>query len=94
MKKNLKVIQFLLFLLSNKALVSFFRNRMLNSGKGVLEAMSFVRKYVGRTNAVFYCAFIFEDSKEKHDYWNKLSEKWVATNNITIWESLKNCFRR
>jgi len=81
MKKNLKVIQFLLFLLSNKALVSFFKNRMLDSRKGILETMSFVRKYVERKNLVFYCAFVFEDSKEKHDYWSKLSEKWVAINN-------------
>jgi len=86
MKKNLKTIQFLLFLLSNKALVSFFKNRMLNQAyhnkdKGLLKAILFVRKYVGSGNLVFYTAFVFQETKEGHDYWVKLSDKWVATNN-------------
>lgn len=86
MKKNLKVIQFLLFLLSNGALVSFFKNRILcqskyNTHKGILEVMSFVREDIEYGNVVFYAAFAFQDSKEGHDYWAKLSDKWVAINN-------------
>lgn len=101
MKKNLKVIQFLRFLLSNGALVSFFRNRMLNQAyynkdKSLLKAMLFVRKHVEHGSFVFYGAFVFQDSKEGHYYWNKLSEKWEAINNqqSTRWESLKNYFRK
>lgn len=78
MKKNLRVIQFLLFLLSNKALVPFFRNRMLKSGKGVSRVISFVRKYIEHRNRVFYAAFAFQGTKEGHDYWVKLSDKWEA----------------
>lgn len=83
MKKNLKVIQFLLFLLSNGALVSFFRNRMLRQSKddqynGILGVMSFVREDIECGNVVFYAAFVFKDSKEGHDYWAKLSEKWMV----------------
>jgi len=86
MKKNLKVIQFLLFLLSNKALVSFFKNRMLNQAyhnknKSLLKAILFVRKYVEYGYNVFYCAFVFQDSKEGHDYWDTLSNKWDTANN-------------
>lgn len=86
MKKNLKIIQFLLFLLSNGALVSFFRNRMIDQGKhnqhnGILGVMSFVRQDIEHGDVVFYAAFIFGDSKEGHDYWARLSDKWVATNN-------------
>lgn len=86
MKKNLKVIQFLLFLLSNKALVPFFRNRMLSEAKynqsnSILKVMSFVRKYIGYPERVFFFAFVFADSKEGHDYWVRLSDKWEATNN-------------
>src|SRR5690554_195530 len=99
MKKNLKTIQFLLFLLSNKALVSFFKNRMLNQAyhkknKSLLKAILFVREHIECGSVVFFVAFVFMDSKEGHHYWVELSDKWVATNNITIWESLKNCFRR
>lgn len=86
MKKNLKVIQFLLFLLSNKALVSFFKNRMLNQAyhnknKSLLKAILSVREHIKYGDVMFYAAFIFQDSKEGHDYWVRLSDKWVATNN-------------
>lgn len=83
MKKNLRAIQFLLFLLSNRALVSFFRNRMLNQAKNnkdksLLKAILFVREDIEYRNVIFYAAFIFQDSKEGHDYWVELSDKWEA----------------
>ena len=83
MKKNLRVIQFLLFLLSNGALVSFFKNWMFNQtrfnrDKSISKAMSFVRKYVESGDTLFYGAFVFQDSKEGHVYWDKLNEKWEA----------------
>ena len=78
MKKNLRVIQFLLFLLLNGALVPFFRNRMIYRGNGILKVMSFVRRYVERGKSVFFAAFVFQDTKEGHHYWDNLSDKWVA----------------
>lgn len=86
MKKNLRIIQFILFLLSNKALVPFFRNRMLylakyNQGNSILEVMSFVRKYIEHPERVFFSAFVFQASKEGRDYWVRLSDKWEAINN-------------
>jgi len=85
MKKNLKVIRFLLFLLVNGALISFFKNWMsnqakFNKDKGILNVMSFVRKYVEGGDALFYGAFIFQDSKEGPVYWIELCEKWEKTN--------------
>lgn len=84
MKKNLKVIRFLLFLLLNGALISFFKNWMFNRAKfnkdkGILNVMSFVRKYV-ESDTLFYGAFIFQDSKEGSEYWIELCEKWEKTN--------------
>ena len=85
MKKNLKVIRFLLFLLLNGALVSFFRNRMLNQAhynkdKSLLKAILFVQEYIKHGKDVLYAAFIFKDSKEGHNYWVELCEKWKKTN--------------
>lgn len=85
MKKNLKVIQFLLFLLLNGALIAFFRSRAFSQAKygkdkGISETMSFVQKCIEEGDTIFYGAFIFTGSKEGHDYWVELCEKWEKTN--------------
>lgn len=84
MKKNLKVIRFLLFLLSNGALISFFKNRIFNQAqynkdKSISKVMSFVRKYVESGDDLFYAAFIFQESKEGNEYWARLCDKWEET---------------